>query len=142
MDGSDLKKNILDVLKGHQLASLATVTANGTPWVRYVMSLGTEDLTLFVVTSARSRKIAQVKARPEVHVIVGGNAEQMDHPCVNVVATARILDDAESKRKFWHDELKHYFSGPDDPDYCILKIMPSVIEYLGPGMMEPLVYRV
>jgi general stress protein 26 len=141
MEREILRSKILEVIKGHQLASLATVTEDGKPWVRYVMTLGTEDLMLFVVTSARSRKVIQVRANPNIHVTVGGSAEHMDHPYLNIIATARVLDDAGTKKKFWHDELKQYFSGPDDPDYIIFEIRPSVIEYMGLGSMEPLIYR-
>jgi general stress protein 26 len=141
MERDILRSKILEVIKGHQLASLATVTEDGKPWVRYVMTLGTEDLMLFVVTSARSRKVIQVRANPNIHVTVGGSAEHMDHPYLNIIATARVLDDAGTKKKFWHDELKQYFSGPDDPDYIIFEIRPSVIEYMGLGSMEPLIYR-
>jgi general stress protein 26 len=141
MDTNELKGKIRDLLKSPQLASLATVTEDGKPWVRYLMSMGMDDLTIFMVTSLSSRKVAHIRAHPDVHVTMGGDSEHMDHPYVNIVATANILDDAASRKKIWRDELKQYFSGPDDPDFCILRIVPSVIEYLGPGMMKPLVYR-
>lgn len=140
MDKTELKQKIRDVLKGSHVASLATLK-DGHPWVRYVMTHGTEDLTLYVNTFAQSRKVTQIKAHPHVHVILGASPEDMEHPYLNIVARAEVLDDAETKKKFWSDALKAYFSGPEDPNLVVLKIMPQVVEYMGPGKMQPDVYR-
>ena len=140
MDTAELEGKILDVLQGPQLASLATIK-DGQPWVRYVMTHGTGDLTLYVNTFAQSRKVAQIKADPNVHVILGANPEDMEQPYLNIAATAEVLDDAETRKRFWSDELKAYFSGPDDPNLVVLKITPSMIELMSPGKMQPDVYQ-
>jgi len=137
---TELKQRIYEVTKGHQLASLATMK-DTTPWVRYVTTTGTEDLSLYVNTFAQSRKVGQIKENPNVHVIVGGSMEDMSRAYVNIVATAEVLDDIETKKTFWFDELKKYFSGPDDPNLVVLKITPSVIELMSPGKMQPDVYQ-
>lgn len=142
MEKAELKGKIFEVMKGRQLVSLATLTDDGKPWVRYVTTTGTEDLTLYVNTFAQSRKVAQIKANPNVHVILGARPDEMNHPYLNIVATGEVLVDDETKKKFWFDELKNYFSGTDDPNRVILKITPQVVEYMGPGMMQPDVYQV
>lgn len=141
MEKAELKQKIYEVLKGRQLASLATMK-DGKPWVRYVSTTGTEDLTLYVNTFAQSRKVSQIKENPNVHVIVGGSMEGMNHAYLNIAATADVLDDGETKKAFWFDELKKYFSGPDDPNLVVLKITPASIELMSPGKMQPDVYQV
>lgn len=141
MEKAELKQKIYEVLKGRQLASLATMK-DGKPWVRYVAATGTEDLSLYVNTFAQSRKVSQIKENPDVHVIVGGSMEEMNHAYLNIAATAEVLDDIETKKTFWFDELKNYFSGPDDPNLVVLKITPSVIELMSPGKTQPDVYQV
>lgn len=141
MEETELKQKILTVLKGPHLASLASIK-DGQPWVRYVMTHGTDDLRLFVNTFAQSRKVAQIKANPNVHVILGADPKDMEHAYLNIVATAEVLDDDETKKTFWSDELKAYFSGPGDPNLVVLRIIPSVIELMSPGKMQPDVYQV
>ena len=63
MDNAELKQKILEVMSGPHLASLATLN-EGRPWVRYVMTVGTEDLTLYVNTFAQSRKWPRSKPMP------------------------------------------------------------------------------
>ena len=140
MEKAELKKEIYEVLKGRQLASLATMK-DGKPWVRYVTTTGTEELTLYVNTFSQSRKVAQVRANPNVHVILGGSADDLNRPYLNIEAAAEVLEDDETKKKLWHDELKNYFSGPDDPNLVVLKITPTVIELMSPGKMQPDVYQ-
>ncbi|UCE20285.1 MAG: pyridoxamine 5'-phosphate oxidase family protein [Gemmatimonadota bacterium] len=140
MEETELKQKILDVLKGSHLASLATIK-DDRPWVRYVMTHGTDDLTLYVNTFVQSRKVAQIKADPNVHVILGADPNDMEHAYLNIAAAAEVLDDAETKKRFWSDQLKAYFSGPDDPNLVVLKITPSVIELMSPGKMQPDIYR-
>ena len=141
MEKKELKMKIFEVMSGRQLASLATMK-DGKPWVRYVTTTGTEDLTLYVNTFSQSRKVAQIKANPNVHVIVGGNADDMNRPYLNIEATADVLEDDETKRKLWYDDLKDYFSGPDDPNRVVLKIKPTVIELMSPGKRQPDIYQV
>lgn len=141
MDKAEMKQKILEVMSGPHLASLATMK-DGRPWVRYVMTVGTEDLTLFVNTFAQSRKVAQINADANVHVILGADPADMEHPYLNIAATAEVLNDDETKKRFWSDELKAYFSGPDDPNLVVLKITPQVIELMSPGKMMPDVYTV
>ena len=49
---SDLKQRILNITQPLQLASLATVTEEGKPWVRYVMAVSDDGLTLRCATFA------------------------------------------------------------------------------------------
>ena len=41
--------------------------------------------------------------------------------CVNLVGEIEVITSADVKREMWYDALKGYFTGPDDPGYCVLK---------------------
>jgi hypothetical protein len=41
----DIKDRILNIFKTPCLAGLATITKDGKPWVRYVMTEASDDLT-------------------------------------------------------------------------------------------------
>lgn len=40
---------------------------------------------------------------------------------VSLVGTLEVLTDPAVKRENWYDALTQHFSGPDDPNFCVLK---------------------
>ena len=137
---SDLKTKIFDVMATPQLMSFATLTEDGRPWVRYVIGIADESLTIRFSTFLTSRKVAQVKKNNEVHIVCGvSNIETAKH-YIQIEGKAEITRDEQERKRFWNDELKAYFSGPDDPNYCICIVKPYRIEYYSMGMMEPEVW--
>jgi len=52
---------------------------------------------------------------------------------LQIQGRVEILTDEATKKMVWNDHLESYFSGPDDPDYCVCKITPYRIEYQGHG---------
>ena len=141
MEKSELKDKIIKLISKTQLASLAT-TENGKPWVRYVMMSGESDLTLYTTTFSSARKVQQIKENSNVNVIIGGDQENFKNPHINVQAIAQIAADLETKKKFWDDHLKRFFSGPEDPNFSVIKISPQVIEYTSGDALKPEIYTV
>lgn len=135
-----LKDHILEIIRTPQLASLATVTEEGTPWVRYVMVTGDTDLTLRFASFLGSRKVAQVKKNPEVHLTCGVTSPESADSYLQIQGRAEVTVEEAERRAYWKEELKRYFSGPDDPNYCIVNVTPYRIEYMAPGSMEPEVW--
>jgi len=41
--------------------------------------------------------------------------------CINLVGEIEIITADEVKRDMWYDGLNCHFSGPDDPNYCVLR---------------------
>jgi general stress protein 26 len=138
---TDLEEKIYGAIKSPQLMSLATVTEDGKPWVRYVMGFGSEDLAVQFVTSLRSRKVAQIKNNPEVHLVCGASVLEQTQPYLQISGRAEITTDEEERQRCWKDELKAYFSGPDDPNYCIGVVEPYRIEYYTMTDMTPQVWE-
>ena len=141
MEKSELKDKIIKLISKTQLASLAT-TENGKPWVRYMIMSGESDLTLYTTTFSSARKVQQIKENSNVNVIIGGDQENFKNPHINVRATAQIAADLETKKKFWDDHLKRFFSGPEDPNFSVIKISPQVIEYTSGDALKPEIYTV
>ena len=135
-----LKDHILEIIGKPQLASLATLTEEGKPWVRYVMVTGDKDLSLRFASFLESRKVAQIKKNPEVHLTCGVTSPESADSYLQVQGRAEVTTDEAQRRAYWKDELKRYFSGPDDPNYCIVRVVPYRIEYMAPGSMEPEVW--
>lgn len=40
---------------------------------------------------------------------------------ITLVGTIEILTDPEIKKEMWYGGLTQHFSGPDDPNYCVLR---------------------
>jgi len=40
---------------------------------------------------------------------------------ITLVGTLEIIRDAAIKQEMWYEGLKNHFSGPDDPNYCVLR---------------------
>jgi general stress protein 26 len=139
---AELKERIMEVIGQPQLASLATVTEGGKPWVRYVMVTGSDDLALRFSSFLNSRKVAQIRNNPEVHLTCGVTSPESADSYLQIQGRAEVTTDDAERKAYWKEELKRYFSGPEDPNYCIVRVKPYRIEYMAPGSMEPEVWEV
>jgi general stress protein 26 len=138
---ADLKERIYEMGKDPQLINFATLTLEGRPWVRYVVGKADKDLVFRFCTHKETRKVAQIRKTPQVHLSLGAaTLETADH-WLQVEGTAEISTEKAERESFWFDELKNYFSGPDDPNYCIVIVRPSSIEFGTMGAMEPEVWK-
>jgi general stress protein 26 len=138
---SALKAKIFSVLGPTQLAALGTVTPEGKPWVRYVMTAATRDLTVRFATVKGSRKIAEIRDNPRVHLLTGVSVLAEAERWVQVEGRAEISAAQEERFGFWHDGLKAYFESPEDPNYVICVIRPTRIEYMSMSAMKPEVWE-
>jgi len=136
-----LEETILAAVKAPQLMALATVTEDGRPWVRYVMGFGTDDFSIRFVTSLQTRKVAHIRDNPEVHIACGAfSLEETEH-YLQISGRAEVTTDETERNLCWNDHLKAYFSGPDDPTYCVVLVKPYKIEYYTMTDMQPKVWE-
>ncbi|MFQ5953090.1 MAG: pyridoxamine 5'-phosphate oxidase family protein [Candidatus Omnitrophota bacterium] len=140
MQKEELKSKIFEVMKNYPIGSVATIK-DGNPWVRYMAMHPEGDLTIYAPTFASSRKIGQIKKNNNVHIAFGADPKNWMLPYINVIATAEVLTDLETKKKCWDDLLAQFFKDPEDPDYVVIKATPSMIEYWATGAMEPEIYK-
>jgi general stress protein 26 len=137
---STLKDQLTAILAPLQLSSVATIADGGRPWVRYVMTVGRDDLSVRFATFAQSRKVAQIAANPEVHVTMGISNPFIMKPYLQIQGQARFSTDAAERHGFWNEMLANYFSGPDDPNYGVVIVTPYRIELAKTGVREPEVW--
>ncbi len=138
---SDLKHRIFDAAKDMQLINLATITEDGKPWVRYVMGKADKDLVMRFCTHLESRKVPHIRKNPNVHISLGVSSLETAKNWVQIQGTAEVSTDKAELDAFWFDDLKNYFTGPDDPGYCVVIIRPSKIEFGTMGIMTPEVWE-
>lgn len=132
----DLKKRILDFISKPHLAGFATTTKDGKPWVRYVMSVASPDMTIRFSTFLAARKVAHIKNNPEVHLICGVcDPEDWDH-YIQIQGRAEVTTDPGEKKAFWNDQIAVFFDGPQDPKYAVVKVTPYRIEFYSKEKMD------
>jgi len=137
----DLKERILAILQQPQLAALATITPDGKPWVRYVMTVASPDMTIRCATFVSARKVKQIARNPEVHLTCGVTDPRNMAPYLQIQGRATLNTSKDVRHAFWSDMLAGIFSGPDDPNYGILEIKPHSIEYNAIGTRAPEVWK-
>jgi general stress protein 26 len=138
---SDLKQRIIDIIRKPQLTSMATITEEGKPWVRYVMSFGREDLTIRFASFVNARKVAQIQHNPEVHLTCGVTDPEVMNAYLQIQGKAMLTTDKVEREAFWNEQLQGIFKGPDDPNYGVIIVTPYRIELCSPGKFEPEVWE-
>jgi len=137
---SSAQQRILDILQQPQLGCFATITSGGKPWVRYVFCVGSGDMTVRFASFKDSRKVAQLRSNPEVHLTCGVTTLTEMQPYLQIQGRAEFLTDTAERHGFWKESLNSYFNGPDDPNYGVVVITPYCIELCTPGSNEPEVW--
>lgn len=92
-------------------------------------------IVLYCVSYADSLKVKNIKYNPTVGLLsLIPTLHWADEHCesfgmyiqTNVdhrLGQAQLVYDDKLKQSLWNDELHDYFTGPDDPNMCILKIV-------------------
>ncbi len=138
---SDLKKRIFDIIKKPQVMALATLTKDSRPWVRYMYGRGFEDLRIIFPTFPGSRKAAQIEQNPEVHITCGASNLEDCSEYLQIAGRAKISSDPKLKLLIWNDALKAYYTGPDDPNYCLCIVTPYHIELNSMEATEAMIWE-
>jgi general stress protein 26 len=138
---TSLYDRIWKILGRRQTAALATINAAGAPWVRYVTISADPDFTLRFCTSLGSRKAKEIAVNPDVHVTCGNLQPPDDSAFLQIAGRAEICRDGKTKANCWKEEWRRYFKGSDDPDYIMVFVHPTRIEYNGPGSFVPAVWE-
>ncbi|MFW6128098.1 MAG: pyridoxamine 5'-phosphate oxidase family protein [Halobacteriota archaeon] len=137
----ELKDKIAGVIGGVNVAAVATVKTSSevAPRVRYMGTVGFPDLTLQSATAKSSPKVQQIRENPKACLTIWKGTkleEAFTQPYVIMDADVEVLDDEKTKNDFWNPMLENSFSGPDDPEYVVLKFTPTYAEYWLGGQVE------
>ncbi len=125
------QKKVLAVIKklrGH--AYLATCHGKQ-PVIRSISPILDDKMNIWIATFAKSRKVAQIKKNPKVclYFVSQPNGSQG----ANILGRAAIIKSLRQKKRVWaaaHYDLSGYFpAGPASKSFCLLKIVPRLIEW-------------
>lgn len=129
MNNKELENNIIKALDDNKFGSFGTIEGGNKPKVRY-MAVFHDGLTIYLATSRRTHKVEELKENPNACLLLGYEAGG-SKDLLEIEATVEITKDENLRSKVWSKELEKWFEGPDDPDYVILELTPTRIEYTG-----------
>jgi general stress protein 26 len=121
---------LLSILRDNREHAVLATCDGGQPDVRIMAPFIEDDLTLWLVTGRDSRKMVQLKANPRLGLLfvdIPGYARE-----AKISGEAVFIDDPAEKRRVWDlfTDLERYFpGGPDSPEYCVLRVAVTRIDW-------------
>lgn len=131
----DVVKRILDTLRKDEvfLAALATVDADGHPHVRFVRGRIDDGLTIRCPTFLGTGKVEQIRGHSRVALTCGDTDSSRPGTYLEIEGTAHISTDPADRLQAWGKRQEKWFSGPDDPEFAVVVIHPTLIDALPIG---------
>ncbi|NGP46060.1 pyridoxamine 5'-phosphate oxidase family protein [Bacillaceae bacterium SIJ1] len=135
MKQNDLKAHIIKILDDHSVGTLATIK-EGKPFTRY-MTFFHKGMTLYTATSEKTHKVNHIAENPSVHILIGYDGEGANDSFLEIEAQASLEDDMDLKRSLWNDKMSDYLSGPDDPEFIVIRCEPEKVTLMNDGEETP-----
>ncbi len=108
----------------------ATAGEDGGPRVRWMGGLYLEEpMTIFMATFVKARKMAQIHRYPPGQLMF----QAPDFSTViTLFGNCTVVDDIAARQKLWEaiPQLAHYMSGPDDPEFGVVRFDTKKVELL------------
>jgi general stress protein 26 len=130
----DLKEEVWGHFKDYQHIFLAT-SEEDQPRVRPV-TLVCLDEKFWVLTGTKNAKTKQIRKNPKIEFcLLFQKGEQRGY--VRAAGLAKIIQDRKTKVKIAEhcDFFGEHWKGPNDPDYTLIELYLTEIEYLRPKEM-------
>ena len=118
-----------EIMLAARYCTLVTVGEAGRPQARTMDPFAPEaDLTVWLATNPKSRKVGQIHRNPCValHYL-----DPKSEDTVTLYGLARLVSDSGEKRNRWKEEWKEFY--PDrDAGYVLIAVTPERVEILSP----------
>lgn len=123
-------KRVWNFVSEASYGNLTTIGRDGFPRTRAMEDHNPyDDLTFWFATPAGTRKVEEIRNRPEASVYYD-LAGQGQKGYICVLGRAEVRTDEESRRYLWREEWKEYWpGGPLSEKYTPIRIVPEKIEY-------------
>jgi general stress protein 26 len=118
-----------EVMTAAEYCFLVTVDDSGQPQARLMQQFPpTPDFTIWMGTNPRSRKVAQIRARPRTAVAC---SDTKGPAYLTLTGRARIVDDPAERLKHWRADWDiHYPGGPGGPNFVLIEFVPERLELI------------
>ena len=116
-----------ELMRAAAFCALVTLDASGAPQARAMQPFPPEkDLTVWLATNARTRKVEQIRKDPRVTLFYLAP----DHSgYVTLLGRAAIVDEPAEKAKRWMPSWEAFYDDANrGSDYVLLRVTPSRVE--------------
>lgn len=113
--GEVIKERIND--SAQNFCTLALIDKDGYPYTTTISIKKADGIKWLILTTGKSAKTDMIERCNKASICV--NAAEYH---IALTGTIELLTDPESKKEFWNDNMKEYYSGWEDPNYCVLKL--------------------
>jgi general stress protein 26 len=129
LTGGEVCRRAVGLLRANPYGFLVTISDTGRPHARLVQHLAVDDdATIWIGTSPRSRKAADIAHHAEVTYAVEDRGK---FAYAAVSGTASLIADEASRRRYWEKGLRAFFpGGPAGEDFVIIRISGARIELM------------
>ena len=127
LDKQQVIQSIEKVLDTSKVGVLST-TYNNQPNSRYMVFYN-DELTLYTKTSNESTKVEEIKNNPHAYILLGYN-ETTNNSFVEIEANIEIVEDQKVIDWLWETQDKTFFNSKEDPNLCVLKVVPKTIKLM------------
>lgn len=118
------KKETMKFLKQNRISMFGTVDKDKpvmrAMWIAYI----DDDFTIWYATGTKSKKMKQIEKNPNVCISVNTEAEG-----VRIFGKAKSITDKKIKSEKWQESWSTFFKGVDDPEYALIRVKASKVEY-------------
>lgn len=124
-----LRNDVYQIMKELQICTFSTIGEDGNPRGRYVFAQADKDLNIRFASCKTSRKVMDIQQNPNVHINCG--VQEMNDllkPYLQIEGIAELQQSEEERKQFWNASLESIYTGPEDPNYVVIKVIPSKIE--------------
>ena len=118
----------LDLMRASTVVYLGTNGPDGCPWIKAMLLMEHEGLArVWFSTNTSSKRVAQLRNDSRASVYA---ADPPTFRGLLLLGEAEVLEDPESKRRFWREGFERYYPlGVEDPDYCVLRFTARTGNY-------------
>jgi general stress protein 26 len=119
IDEVQAKADGLKLIDRSKVAMLGTMGKDGFPEIRAMLKTGNDGLkTIWFSTNASSRKVRQIQEDSRACIYFADNARFKG---LRLIGNAAIILGQEDKKSLWQDWFSQYYTGPEDPDYAMVR---------------------
>lgn len=130
MESADAKAAILNLMnQKDQVFVLSSVDEQGRPQSRLMgAALLRPENVVYMATHSRARKVKQIEKNPNVQVVCWTSGYS---GVATVSGLATMEPSPEARQEFWDavPDCHTFFSGPDDPEFGLMRIQLTRGDY-------------
>ena len=129
---AEVKDEIWSNFNEYRIVYFAT-SVNDQPFVRPLTMVPLDD-ELWILTGTQDAKMQELSKNPKVQVCMAIKKDE-NTGSARFTGKVEVIKDMDTKRKISSnvDYFKEYWDTPEDPNFTLLKMDFSELEYMRPG---------